>query len=122
MVTIRKIKSTNRVLYDTIRDLKKFSNKTGTMLWKGIGFMLSRTNKNKAQVNISKINKYSSAKERVIVPGKVLGEGTITKPVNVVGFNASQSAIDKIEKAGGTFTKIKDYLKTNPKDKPKILG
>jgi len=37
---------------------------------------------------------------------KILGDGDLTKKLNVKAQSASRSAIEKIEKAGGTFEKV----------------
>jgi large subunit ribosomal protein L18e len=56
------------------------------------------------------------------VPGKVLGEGDLTKKVTVVAFSFSDEARTKIAKSGKAMT-ITELLKSNPKaQKVKILG
>jgi large subunit ribosomal protein L18e len=122
MVIVKKTMTTNKVLFDTIRDLKKLSTKTNVALWRSVAKILSKSGSNKSEVNVSKINKYSNNKETVIIPGKVLGDGKISKNINVIGFSASLMAIEKIKRAGGNFTLIKDFIKKTPKIKPKILG
>ena len=122
MAAIPKTKTTNKVLFDTINDLKKLSTKTGVGTWRAVAIKLAKTASQRSQVNLSKIEKYAKAGETVIVPGKVLGDGNLSKKVTVIGFKASQSAISKIEKAGGKFIEIRDYISKAPKDKPRILG
>lgn len=122
MASIPKSKTTNKVLFDTVNDLRKLSNKTKVGTWKAVAQKLSTTASQRAQVNVSKLDKVCKDGELVIVPGKVLGDGIISKKVNVIAFNASDSAISKIEKAGGKFTEIREFIKKEPKDKPRIIG
>ena len=65
---------------------------------------------------------HAKDKETVIIAGKILGSGSISKKVNVVAFSASESAQKKIIATGGSFTTIKDYVAKNPKDKLRILA
>lgn len=122
MAKIPQTKTTNKVLFDTIRDLKKLSEKTGVGTWKAVAAKLAGSASQRAQLNLSKLDKLAKAGETVIVPGKVLGDGNISKKVTVVALNASDSAIEKLEKAGSKFITIKDYIAKAPKDKPRILG
>ncbi len=121
MAVIPKTKTTNQVLFDTIRDLKKYSDVSGVGTWKAVAKTLAGSASHRAQINLSKISKYTKGGETVIVPGKVLGEGILSKKVTVVAFNASATAIKSIEAAGGKYVTIKEYLSKNPKDKPVIL-
>jgi len=121
MAVIPKTKTTNQVLFDTIRDLKKLSVTSGVGTWKAVAKVLAGSASQRAQTNLSKISKYTKGGEVVIVPGKVLGEGLLSKKVTVVAFNASESAVKKIEAAGGKFVTIREYISKNPKDKPVIL-
>lgn len=117
-----KTKTTNQVLFDTIRDLKKLSNKTGVSVFKAVAEKLSAPASQRSEVNVSKLSKHAKDGETVIVPGKVLGTGTIDKKVTVVGFSASESAIKKIESAGGKFVEIKKYIVGKADPKIRILG
>ena len=118
----KKTLTTNKVLFDTIRDLKKLSNKTGVNVWKAVAEKLSAPASQRPQVNISRINKFANEGEVVIVPGKLLGDGQITKKVTVVAFKASESAVKKLEAAGGKFIEIRNYISNKPDSKVKILG
>lgn len=122
MATIKNTKTTNKVLFDTIRDLKKLSTKTNVNLWRGVARLLAKTSSQRPQVNLSKIDKHTTANEVVIVPGKVLGDGVLTKKVKIIGFRASESAIRKIEASGSQFIEIQEYIKKDTKERPTILG
>ena len=122
MASFPKTKTTNQILFDTISSLKKLSTKTGVNTWKAVAAKLAGPASQRAQLNLNKLEKHAKTGETVIVPGKVLGNGNISKKVTVVAFKASESAIAKIEKAGGKFVEIKEYIAKAPKDKPRILG
>lgn len=122
MASMRKSQTTNKELFDTIRELKKMSNKTGVGVYRAVAEKLSKTASQKSEVNLSKIDKNTQDKEVVIVPGKVLGTGVLTKKVTIVGFNVSTSALEKISKAGATYIPIREYLTKKQDSKLKILG
>ncbi len=122
MASVPETKTTNKVLFDTIRDLKKLSNTSGEKVWKAVAAKLAGPASQRCEVNLSKIERHSSDKETVIIAGKVLASGTLTKKVTIVAFGASESAKTKIKEAGATFIEIKDYISKKPSAKVKILA
>ena len=114
-------KTLNKVLFDTIRDLRKLSNSTGENLYKAVADKLSSSASQRAQVNLLQLEKVAKDKETVIIPGKLLGDGQITKNVTVIAFKASESAIKKLTAAGGKFIEIREFIK-KPTTKPRIIG
>lgn len=73
---------------------------------------LAKPRRRKEGVNLSKIDKLAQKGGAVVVPGKVLAGGEITKPVNIYAFSFSKIAIDKIRKSGGKAMPINDLLKS----------
>ena len=121
MASIKNTKTSNKVLFDTIRNLKKYSSEVKDDKYRKVAFELSRVASQRANVNISKLNKICKDKETVIVCGKVLGDGVITKSVNVISFKASLSAISKIKNAKGSYSDLNEYILKKPKDKFRII-
>lgn len=122
MAKIREIKTPNKILFDTIRDLKKMSNKTGVPMYKAVAVKLSSPASQRSEVNLSKLDKVVLEGETVIVPGKILGTGLLNKKITIIGFSASENAKVKINKAGSKFIEIKDYLKGKQVQKIRIIG
>lgn len=105
-----------------IQTLRKTSIEHEVALWKRVAEDLERPTRQRRIVNIFKIDAHSSDGDVVIVPGKVLGEGDLTKKVTVAAFAFSDEAKAKIMKSGKAIT-ISELMKTNPKAaKVKILG
>jgi large subunit ribosomal protein L18e len=50
----------------------------------------------------------------MLVTGKVLGSGVLTRQVSVAALNFSKSATLKIESANGTCMTIEDLIRNNP--------
>ncbi|MCD6085207.1 MAG: 50S ribosomal protein L18e [Desulfurococcales archaeon] len=106
---------TNIVLRRLIRELRKYANKYSVPIWDYIAELLERPARRRVAVNISKINRYARDGEVVVVPGRVLGAGFISKPVDVAAVWFSEKAVEKIVAAGGKVMFIGDLIKENPK-------
>ena len=106
---------TNPNLEDLIFELKRLSRDNEAPIWRTIARKLEKPSRVWAEVNIATIDKHAKAKESVLIAGKLLGSGTLTKPVNVAAYSASDSAIRKVESAGGKYMKIEELAKQNPK-------
>ncbi|MGB9636075.1 MAG: 50S ribosomal protein L18e [Thermoplasmata archaeon] len=118
-----KNKKTNPELVNLILDLKKKSREADAPIWRDVAFRLEGSNRNRAEVNVSKIERFATPHETIIVPGKLLGAGEIKKPVTVAAYAASASAIEKVTKAGGRVLSLRELLAENPKGtNVRILG
>jgi len=62
---------------------------------------VAKTRSHRAEVNVGKIGKLTKKGEAVVVPGKVLGTGSIDHAVTVAAMRFSDRARMKIEAAGG---------------------
>lgn len=84
---------------------------------------MSRSRQRRVTINVSLLNRHTAETETVVVPGKVLGAGTIDHPINVAAYAFSDQARFKILKAKGKCLSISGLLKKNPKGaNVKILG
>jgi len=119
----RRIRKTNPVLINLIKELKKKSFENDAPIWKDIAERLERPSKNWAEVNLDKIEKYVNENEIALVPGKVLSPGELTKKITIAACSFSQKAREKIEKAGGRCVSISELIEENPKGKNvRIIG
>ena len=108
---------TNPVTISLIRDLRKLGVKENAQIWKDIAKWLEKSSRQRPAVNLSKLEKFYDDKLEIIVPGKVLADGIIIKPVKVSALSASGSAISKLKSVKGSFTTISELMKKNPKGK-----
>lgn len=76
---------------------------------------LQKAERLKPVVNVAKLQRLCNEGETILVPGKVLSYGNITKRLTVSAFGFSKAAIQKIEKAGGKIITIRELIKENPK-------
>jgi len=119
----RKTKITNPELLKLIRFLRKKSRENDAAIWRRVAEMLSKPKRRRIAVNISRISRYTKENDEVVVPGKVLGAGTINHPVKVAAFAFSEQARSKIIKAKGECLSIPELAEMNPKgSNVKIIG
>jgi len=105
-----------------IRALKKTALEQKVPLWKRVAEDLEKPTRARRIVNIFKLDANTQDGDVVVVPGKVLGEGDLTKKVTVAAFSFSDQAKEKISKQGKVIT-ITELVQNNPKAaKVKILG
>lgn len=104
-----------------IRYLRKKSNEEGVKIWKDIAWRLERPRRQRAEVNVSKINRYTKEGDTVIVPGSVLGAGKLEHKVVVAAWKFSETAKGKIAEAGGEAITIEELLERNPKGSGVII-
>ena len=114
-------KTTNQELFDTIRACKKVATSKGIGAYKKIAEELSRSASQRAEVNLDKVEKLAKTGDVVVIPGKVLATGILSKKVNIVAFSCSDAAKEKIEAAGATFTPIMEYVNNKPATKIYIM-
>ncbi|HLC52908.1 MAG TPA: 50S ribosomal protein L18e [Candidatus Nanoarchaeia archaeon] len=102
-------KKTNSFAADSIMHAAK--NKA----WLAIAQRLSASTRLYASVNLEHINRLATAGDTVVVPGKVLGTGDITKKLRVCALGFSASAREKLKKAKSEIVSISEEIRKNPK-------
>ena len=110
--------ATNQQLKMLIDELRSESYAKKIPLWKRVAKDLEKSTRQRRVVNLSKINRFSENGETIIVPGKVLASGDITKTVTVVAYQFSKGAREKIGKAQGKAMEMRELLRQgDPKGK-----
>ncbi|MFH1126377.1 MAG: 50S ribosomal protein L18e [Candidatus Altiarchaeota archaeon] len=108
---------------ELIQQLEDTAKKEQSGLWASVAKKLGRNRRNRSEVNLYRINKYTTKGDIIVVPGKVLGDGVIEHQVDVAAYRFTSSAAKKISDAGGKIFKITDLVKSNPKgSRIKIIG
>ena len=113
----------NTQLHETIVTLEKTSRQQKVKIWNVIATQLAKPSRNMREVNLKKLSLHTQKGESVIVPGKVLGTGTLTHPLTVIAYSWSTAAETKITQAGGSIRSITDEISKNAKGaKLRIIG
>ncbi|GBE55752.1 MAG TPA: 50S ribosomal protein L18e [Euryarchaeota archaeon] len=105
--------SKNVVILGIIEDIIKRSHKNNSKMWREMARRLSRSASRSAEVNISRIARYTAESDVVAVPGKVLSSGVINHKVTVAAYAFSKKAREKIMNSGGeclSLTELADRI------------
>jgi large subunit ribosomal protein L18e len=112
---MKESKTTNPELIQLISLLKKESREKQAGIWLDIAEYLSKSRSQRVAVNLSKINRNTKRADMVVVPGKILGSGSINHTVTVASFGASEKAKAKLVAAKAKYVSIPELLQKNPK-------
>lgn len=116
---MRKNLSPNPNMQLLIAELKALYRKEKAPLWQRVAEEMSRSTRQRREVNLSTIEESCKPGEIALIPGKVLGIGELKKKVTVAAFNFSESAKSKIKER----MSLQELMKSNPKGKNvRILG
>lgn len=96
----------NPVLVDTIFLAKK--NEQLLLAKK-----LSVPTRSRKNINLSALDEIKE--EKIIYPGKILGNGDVSKKKSIIALSYSAQAKEKLKKAGCEIKTIREELEKNPK-------
>lgn len=106
---------TNVVVRRLARLLRKAGRENNAPAWIAVAEEIVKPRRSRVAVNLSKINRYARDGDFVVVPGRVLGVGSIAgKKLTIAALSASATALSKIKSAGCTFVTLDEAVKLNP--------
>lgn len=100
-------RKTNNNLVETIVNAKKNDS------WLGIASVLVGPRRKRMDMNLSQIDTQAKTGETVVVPGKVLSGGEVSKKFKVVAVSFSAKAEEKLKKAGCEAILISQEIEKN---------
>ena len=86
-----------------------------TPAWNKYARLLSQSTRKHSSVNLEEIDRQTSMGDTVLVPGKVLSVGEITKRIKICSFGISKEAVERLSKTRSEWISILDEIKKNPK-------
>lgn len=87
-------------------------------LWKRLHAIVSFPTRRKCEVNLYKLEKHAKDGDNIIVPGKVLSEGQLSRKFDIAAIELSKPAIAKLKASGCNIVSIDEMIK---RDKVKIM-
>jgi large subunit ribosomal protein L18e len=107
-------KSTNPELVKLIRFLKKQSRERDAKIWLDVAENLAKPRSRRVSVNLSRINRHTQRRDIVVVPGKILGTGSLNHSLTIAAFDLSEKAEGKLKAAKAKFLSIPELVEKNP--------
>ncbi len=83
--------------------------------WRAVAQKLSASRKKYSEMNLNEIDSKTRDGDIVVVVGKVLGNGNLTKKLKICAMAFSNVAIAKIKQHKGEAVDIAHEIKSNPK-------
>ncbi|MCI4348956.1 MAG: 50S ribosomal protein L18e [Thermoplasmata archaeon] len=111
---LRVIVKENPELRRTLIELRRAAAAHKAPVWGAVAASLARPRHQHTPVNVGTIERHADPKALVVVPGKLLAAGRLTKAVTVGAFHASSAAREKVHGAGGTVVSILELVKRHP--------
>jgi len=99
-------RKTNPYLVETIKALKR----TNTEIAK----ILVMPKRKWLSMNLEEIERKVASGDKILVPGKVLSSGNLSKKLKIVAWSISDKAEEKLKESKSEFVLLVDEMKKNP--------
>ena len=109
------IRDKQPLMKELIISLQKAGREKKAPIWTAVARSLNRPRRQARDVNVFDLDMTPATE--VIVPGKILGAGQLTRKLIVAAVTVSPQAREKITKAGGTVYTIQQMIEKNPTGK-----
>jgi large subunit ribosomal protein L18e len=108
---------------NTIWSLRNAFKKNKAPIWRALQEELAGSRANRREINVKRLAEITKADDVVVVPGKVLGTGSIGHKLTVCAFSISETAARKIKESGGNVATFDDLINKHPDGKGvRIIG
>ncbi len=93
-----------------LSEASKGSEKNAALVER-IAELASKPRRQRVTVNLNKLDRYVKENENVIVPGKVLGVGRVSKGFNLAAVEFSGSAVEKLKGSKCKIVPVEEMVK-----------
>ncbi len=108
---------------NTICILRNAFKKNKAPIWRALEEELAGPRANRREINLMRLAEITKPDEVIVVPGKVLGTGSLGHKLMVCAFSISEAAAKKIIEAGGKVVTFEDLIDKHPEGKGvRIIG
>ena len=113
----------NTMIDNTIWNLRAAFKKSKAPIWRALVEELSGSRANRREINVGRLADVTKEGEVVVVPGKILGTGSLGHKLTVCAFSVSETAARKIIELGGKVITFEDMIEKHPDGKGvRIIG
>lgn len=110
----RPIRKKNTELVRLVVDLRRAARSHDAPLWGSVADRLERPRHRATPLNVGHLERLTRADETVVVAGKLLAAGPLSKRLTVAALAYSEEARAKIHAAGGSAVSLHELLKSRP--------
>ncbi len=110
----RAFREKNPELRRVVVALRRAADANEAPVWESVADRLLRPRHQVTPVNVGHLDRIAVAEETVVVPGKLLADGPLSKPLTVAALSYSAGARSKVHAAGGTALTIPELVKAKP--------
>ncbi len=110
----RPIRKQNPQLAHVVIELRRAARAHQAPVWSAVADRLERARHQVAPLNVGQLERLAAADETVVVPGKLLADGPLSKKLTVAAFSYSTEARAKIHAAGGAALSLSELLHARP--------
>jgi len=111
----------NPHLLSVISRLRTVSRDNEVNLWRAVADRLEGSARNWAEVNLHHLDRVAPDGAVVVVPGKVLATGALSKKLVIGAWSFSERAREKIEAAGGKAVALEQLSADHPRGSGLLL-
>ena len=83
--------------------------------WTKYSHLFARPARQQPAVNLSTIDRNSTTGDTILIPGKVLSQGNLSKKIKICALSISKLAREKLKPTKSEFSLIIDEIKKNQK-------
>ena len=108
---------------ELIAMLKRSALENEAPIWKDVAKRLEKPKSSWAEVNLSHLERTAADGDVVLVPGKLLGAGSVSKKLTIAAVSCSDAAESGIKGSGGKVSTIEQLIEKHPSGKGiRIIG
>lgn len=105
----RIMKKTSASLVELALEMKKHTS------WHDVRKVLVSSTRKMPALNLDEIDNHAKEGDTIVVPGKVLSKGDVTKKIRICALGFSAGAREKLKKTKSEVVTIMEEVKKNPK-------
>ncbi len=110
----RSLGKQNPELTHALLELRRAARANDAPIWSAVADRLERSRHQFSPVNVGHLARAAGGNEAIVVPGKLLSSGSLSRPLTVGVFDCSETARAKVHAAGGKVLTIHEMLMWRP--------
>jgi large subunit ribosomal protein L18e len=91
--------------------------KTQKPIYRDVSKRLMAPARNRVEKNLGDLNRITNDGDVIVVPGKILGDGTLSKSITIACYAISKSAVKKLEASNTKRMTIDELVEKYPEGK-----